>query len=157
MHQLMAATLDTVIAEIRAIQRRRARRTATAKRPRWPMIVLRTPKGWTGPKEVDGKQDRRHLALAPGAVRRHGSKPEHLKLLEDWMKSYRPEELFDASGTLQAGARGARADRRRGAWAPIRTPTAALLLQATCDMPDFRDYAVEVPQPGGGDRPRRRG
>src|SRR5881628_3718945 len=99
MHRLMAATLDTVVTEIHAIQDQ-ARRKKDAKRPRWPVIVLRTPKGWTGPKEVDGKK-------TEGSWRSHqvpfstlDEKSGHIKLLEAWMKSYKPEELFDATGKL---------------------------------------------------------
>ncbi|HEX2715329.1 MAG TPA: phosphoketolase family protein, partial [Candidatus Acidoferrales bacterium] len=99
MHQLMAGTLDAVLAEIQAIQRD-ARMNGYSRRPIWPMIILRTPKGWTGPKTVDGKQ-------VEGSFRSHQvpiadvpSNPQHLKMVEDWMRSYRPEELFDANGRL---------------------------------------------------------
>ena len=100
MHQLMAATLDEVVDEIHEIQRE-ARAGELQQRPSWPMIILKTPKGWTGPKEVDGLK-------TEGFWRSHQvpfsdmSRPEHLKLLEQWMKSYRPEELFDAEGALHA-------------------------------------------------------
>ena len=94
MHQLMAAPWTRPSTQIRAIQQAGAQRRHAPSVPRWPMIVLRSPKGWTGPKEVDGKKTEGILALAPGAVRRW-NKPEHLRLLEDWMRSYRPEELFD--------------------------------------------------------------
>ena len=98
MHQQMAATFDTALDEIAAIQKS-AREESVTERPQWPMIVLRSPKGWTGPKIVDGKQ-------VEGTFRAHQvpvesvAKPEHLKILEDWMRSYRAEELFDASGKL---------------------------------------------------------
>ena len=111
MHQKMAATLDAVVGEIRAIQKK-ARDTGKAERPRWPMIVLRTPKGWTGPKEIDGHK-------VEGSWRSHQvpfsdvrGNPANLKLLEDWLRSYQPEELFDADGRLRAGA--ARRWRPRG-------------------------------------------
>ena len=99
MHQAMAATLETAIAEIKEIQKE-ARSSGVAKRPMWPMIVLRSPKGWTGPKQVDGKKTedfwRSHQVPLSGM---HGN-PEHIKVLEDWLKSYKPEELFDDNGTL---------------------------------------------------------
>ena len=129
MHPSMAATLDQAVAEIKAIQEKaRSRRddgNGSPERPRWPIIILRTPKGWTGPKEVDGK-------ITEGSWRSHqvpmaemASKPGHIKLLEAWMKSYKPEELFDANGTAEAGAGRAGADRRPAGWEPIRMPTAA--------------------------------
>src|SRR5664280_377949 len=147
MHQSMAATLDEVSAEIAAIQRR-ARAEGHRERPRWPMIVLRTPKGWTGPAIVDGLP-------AEGSFRSHqvplsdlASKPEHLAQLEAWMRSYRPDELFDDGGALRAelAAMAPTGERRMGA-----NPHAngGLLLRAL-EMPDFRGYAVEVPQPGAG-------
>jgi xylulose-5-phosphate/fructose-6-phosphate phosphoketolase len=144
-HQAMAATLETVIAEIRAIQGD-ARAAGRAERPRWPMIILRTPKGWTGPKEVDGKKTegswRSHqVPLADMATR-----PEHVAQLERWMKSYRPEELFDERGTLmpELAALVPEGDRRMGA---NRHANGGLLLQ-DLEMPDFRDHAVAVPTPG---------
>ena len=145
MHQLMAATLDTVIGEIRAIQQR-ARAHGVTERPCWPMIILKTPKGWTGPKEVDGKP-------AEGSWRSHqvpfgelATQPSHIKLLEEWMRSYQPEELFDASGALKAelAALAPGGNRRMGA-----NPHAnggALLKDLR--LPDFRDYAVAVAAPG---------
>src|SRR6185436_184181 len=99
MHALMAATLDQIIDEIHQIQSD-ARARATSARPRWPMIVLRSPKGWTGPKSVDGKQTegsfRSHQVPLAGLA----ENPEHLALMEQWMKSYRPEELFDETGAF---------------------------------------------------------
>jgi xylulose-5-phosphate/fructose-6-phosphate phosphoketolase len=171
MHQRMAATLDAVIGEIRTIQKR-AREgdasitaqgatepvapaqqrggtlcasTTTLLRPRWPMVILKTPKGWTGPKEVDGQK-------TEGSWRSHQvpfgelTKPEHLRLLEQWMQSYRPEELFDNHGALnpelaELAPQGA---RRMGA-----NPHAnGGLLLKDLRLPDFRDYAVALPQPG---------
>jgi xylulose-5-phosphate/fructose-6-phosphate phosphoketolase len=145
MHQQMAQTLDTVLDEIRQLQQD-ARQRGNTVRPRWPMIVLRSPKGWTGPRQVDGLPVegtwRSHQVPLTDFVK----KPEHVKLLEKWMKSYRPEELFDANGTLVPELRALppKGDRRMGA-----NPHAngGLLLKAL-RMPDFRDYRVEVPQPG---------
>ncbi|HXG10459.1 MAG TPA: phosphoketolase family protein [Gemmataceae bacterium] len=144
-HQQMAAALDQVIAEIKRIQTD-ARQNGFTKRPRWPMIVLATPKGWTGPKEVDGKP-------VEGSWRSHqvplaelASNPKHLKMLEDWMKSYRPEELFDESGRLrpELAELAPKGNRRMGA-----NPHAnGGLLLRDLKMPDFRDYAVAVPKPG---------
>jgi xylulose-5-phosphate/fructose-6-phosphate phosphoketolase len=148
MHQLMAETLDDVITEIRRIQSA-ARKQDRAERPRWPMIVLRTPKGWTGPKEVDGKK-------TEGSWRSHQvpmgdmqSNPQHVRLLEEWMKSYRPEELFDSDGQVrpEISTLAPAGSRRMGA-----NPNAngGLLLQELV-LPDFRNYGVEVSSPGGAD------
>jgi xylulose-5-phosphate/fructose-6-phosphate phosphoketolase len=144
MHELMTATLDQVVARIREIQEH-ARRHDDATRPRWPMIVLRTPKGWTGPKEVDGKR-------AEGSFRSHqvpladlGSNPRHLAQLEEWMRSYRPDELFTDEGALrpELAALAPAGDRRMSA-----NPHAngGLLLRGL-ELPDFRDYAVLVDKP----------
>ena len=144
MHQLMASTLDTVMAEIREIQRK-ARAGEANERPLWPMIVLRSPKGWTGPKEVDGKKTEgswRSHQVPFGAM----EKPGHVKLLEDWMRSYRPEELFDSNGKLipELAALAPRGERRMGA-----NPHAnGGKLLHDLRMPDFRDYQVDVPAPG---------
>ena len=144
MHQLMAATLDTIIAEIKTIQQQ-ARAKGFTTRPQWPMIILRTPKGWTGPKTVDGKR-------VEGTFRAHQvpmgdmDKPDHIKILERWMKSYRPEELFDKSGRLRAelAELAPKGERRMGA-----NPHAnGGILLRDLRMPDFCDYAVKVPQPG---------
>src|SRR5216117_3396025 len=116
MHQAMAATLDEVVAEIRAIQQR-ARADGDTSRPRWPMIVLRTPKGWTGPAEVDG-------VPVEGTWRSHqvplaalAQRPDHLRMLESWLRSYRPDELFDETGALRAdiAALAPQGERRMGA------------------------------------------
>jgi xylulose-5-phosphate/fructose-6-phosphate phosphoketolase len=145
MHQLMAHTLDTVLAEILAIQQE-ARAANTVKRPIWPMIVMRTPKGWTGPKEVDGKPVEGTWRAHQVPVTDFAKKPEHLKILDDWMKSYRPEELFDVKGKLipELAKLAPRGDRRMGA-----NPHAngGLLLRDLV-MPDFRQYAVGVTKPG---------
>jgi xylulose-5-phosphate/fructose-6-phosphate phosphoketolase len=144
MHERMAAALDEVIGEIRAIQGR-ARAGGPVERPRWPMIVLVTPKGWTGPKEVDGEP-------AEGTWRSHqvplaglADNPEHLRALEQWMRSYRPEELFDTDGALrpELAALAPEGDCRMGA-----SPHAnGGLLLRDLELPDFRDYAVDVPAP----------
>jgi len=145
MHQLMAATMDAIIGEIKAIQDD-ARTTGIAKRPRWPMIILQTPKGWTGPKEVDGKRTegswRSHQVPLTGMA----ANPDHVKLLEKWMKSYKPEELFDDTGKLipELQELPPKGQRRMGA-----NPHAnGGILMKSLKMPDFRDYAVEVPEPG---------
>ncbi|WP_417550164.1 phosphoketolase [Methylophaga sp.] len=145
MHQLMAATLDKAMEQIRHIQND-AREHGVHLRPRWPMIILRSPKGWTGPEEVDGKK-------TEGTFRSHQvpmgdmDKEGHLEILNKWMQSYRPEELFDDSGKLKAelAALAPEDDRRMGA-----NPHAngGQLLQDLV-LPDFRDYAVEVKKPGG--------
>jgi xylulose-5-phosphate/fructose-6-phosphate phosphoketolase len=143
-HQRMATVLETVIAEIREIKRRAAH--GVTERPAWPMIVLRTPKGWTGPKRVDGKK-------SEGTWRSHQvpladirTNPEHLTALEQWLKSYRPEELFDAHGTLEASisSLAPKGDRRMGA-----NPHAnGGRLLKELRLPDFRAYAVDVVKPG---------
>jgi xylulose-5-phosphate/fructose-6-phosphate phosphoketolase len=145
MHQQMAATLDAVVAEIGEIQRA-ARSGGATERPRWPIIVLRSPKGWTGPKEVDGlpsENSWRSHQVPFGEVR---TNPGHLALLEKWLRSYRPEELFDADGALvpELAELPPRSYRRMSA-----NPHAngGLLLRDLA-LPDFRDYAVDVPAPG---------
>jgi xylulose-5-phosphate/fructose-6-phosphate phosphoketolase len=145
MHQLMAATLDTAIAEIKVIQND-ARTNGYTKRPQWPMIILRSPKGWTGPKEVDGKKTEDYWRSHQVPMSEMAGKPENVKLLEDWMKSYKPEELFDENGTLipELAELAPKGDRRMGA-----NPHAnGGVLLKDLKMPDFRDYAVEVSKPG---------
>jgi len=146
MHQLMASTLDKVIAEIKSIQAE-ARKNPDAPRPQWPVIILRSPKGWTGPKIVDGLQ-------IEGTFRSHQvpvtdlNIPGHLKILEQWMQSYKPEELFDKNGKLipELAALAPSGNRRMGA-----NPHAnGGLLLKDLKMPDFRQYAVKVTQPGSG-------
>src|SRR5947199_4103205 len=141
MHQLMAATLDNVIEKIRVIQLQARSSNGSSKLPSWPMIVLRSPKGWTGPKFVDGKP-------VEGTWRAHQvpvtdlEKPEHLKILEDWMRNYQPEELFDHNGKLipELADLAPSGDRRMGA-----NPHAnGGLLRKALIMPDFRKYAVPV-------------
>ncbi|WP_308873550.1 phosphoketolase family protein [Thiothrix subterranea] len=123
MHAAMAATLDTVTAQIKAIQQA-ARVDGDLTRPRWPMIVLVSPKGWTGPKVVDGVPIEGTFRAHQVPLSNPVAHPEHLKLLEDWLKSYRPEELFDKHGRLQPEL-AELAPRVNGAWAQIPTPTAA--------------------------------
>ena len=144
MHELMAATLETVFGEIRQIQED-ARRRGVTHRPTWPMIVLRTPKGWTCPKEIDGKR-------VEGYWRAHQvpmgdmEKPEHVRILESWMKSYQPDKLFDEHGRLapELAALPPTGTRRMSA-----NPHAnGGVLLHDLRMPDFRQYAVDVPSPG---------
>jgi xylulose-5-phosphate/fructose-6-phosphate phosphoketolase len=145
MHQKMAATLDAVVAEIRAIQDG-ARGGNNFSRPRWPMVVLRTPKGWTGPKEVDGLKTEGYWRSHQVPFAELATKPGHLRLLEEWMKSYRPDELFDENGTLrpELAALAPEGERRMGA-----NPHAnGGMLLRNLKMPDFQQYAVAVPQPG---------
>ncbi|WFF03678.1 phosphoketolase family protein [Micromonospora sp. WMMD964] len=144
-HRALAATMDRALDEIAEIQRR-ARSQGVVERPRWPMIVLRTPKGWTGPREVDGAQVEGtfHAHQVPLAGVRDN--PAHLAELERWLRSYRPEELFDATGAPVDELRTLppRGDRRMSA-NPV-TNGGVVLRDLT--LPDFRDYAVEVPEPG---------
>jgi xylulose-5-phosphate/fructose-6-phosphate phosphoketolase len=145
MHQLMAAALDTVVAEIQRIQRD-ARANGFSERPRWPMIILRSPKGWTGPQVVDGKPVEGTFRAHQVPVAELATKPKHLKILEQWMKSYRPEELFDVNGRLmpELAELAPKGERRMGA-----NPHAnGGMLLRDLRMPDFREYAVKVPQPG---------
>jgi xylulose-5-phosphate/fructose-6-phosphate phosphoketolase len=113
MHQLMAAALDAVLEDIRRIKAR-ARRGGAHARPIWPMIVLRTPKGWTCPKEIDGKKCRGLLAFAPSPDGRHGQAVAHHSILEKWMKSYKPEELFDENGRSSPNSANWRRRERDG-------------------------------------------
>jgi len=145
MHQLMAATLDTIVADIQHIQRD-ARKNGFRKRPRWPMIILRSPKGWTGPGVVDGKAVEGTFRAHQVPIAQLATKPRHLKILERWMKSYRPQELFDKNGRLLAelAELAPKGERRMGA-----NPHAnGGLLLRDLKMPDFRDYAVKVAKPG---------
>ncbi len=146
MHQAMAETLDAVVGEIKAIQQE-ARSQGKAVRPKWPMIVLRSPKGWTGPSEVDGKQVEGTWRSHQVPLAQLADNPDHVKRLEQWMKSYKPEELFDKEGRLipKLAALAPQGDRRMGA-----NPHAnGGVLMKQLRMPDFREYAVEVPEPGG--------
>ena len=144
MHELMAQTLETVIAEIHDLQRD-ARSQKSTQRPRWPMIILRSPKGWTGPQEIDGKKTEGFWRSHQVPLAELATKPEHIRILERWMKSYRPEELFDATGKFkpELAALAPSGSRRMGA-----NPHAnGGLLLKPLQMPDFRAYAVEVTQP----------
>ena len=144
MHQAMAATLEHCVLEIRKIQEQ-ARSTGKAVRPRWPMIILRSPKGWTAPRKVDGH-------YLEGFWRAHqvpldiGDNESHLKVLEDWMRGYEPEKLFDENGRLipELKALAPKGTRRMSA-NPIANGG---LVRKPLDMPDFRDSAVDVKKPG---------
>ena len=145
MHEAMAATLDTVVEQIQKIQQD-ARANGNLARPRWPMIVLNSPKGWTGPKVVDGLQIEGTFRAHQVPLSDPATHPEHLKLLEDWLSSYRPEELFDEQGRLkpELAELAPRGERRMGA-----NPHAnGGILLRDLRMPDFRDYAADVPSPG---------
>jgi len=147
MHQLMAATLERCILEIRSIQES-ARRVgeANAERPRWPMIILRTPKGWTAPKELDGERIEGFWRAHQVPIADVPANAEHLKILEKWLRSYRPEELFSETGALAAELKAlAPTGNRRISANPHANGG---LLRVPLRMPDFRQYAVEVARPG---------
>ena len=145
MHQRMASVLEKAIVEIRQIQNH-ARNKNNADRPRWPMIVLQSPKGWTGPKEVNGVKNEGTFRSHQIPIIINSEQSDHLPLLEEWMKSYKPEELFDENGTLlpELAELAPAGNRRMGS-----NPQAngGLLLQ-DLNMPDFRKYEVKVPLPG---------
>jgi len=152
MHQDMAAALDDAIAAIRSVQRR-ARENAITGRPgadrvsiRWPMIVLRSPKGWTGPAVVDGLPVEGTWRAHQVPLAEVRTNPQHLRQLEEWMRSYRPEELFDADGRPREGLLGLVPDGDRRLGANPHANGGVLLRDLV--MPDFRDYAVPVPSPG---------
>ncbi|NTU41897.1 MAG: phosphoketolase family protein [Nitrospirales bacterium] len=145
LHHLMAAALDRALEEIRGIQAE-VRSRGFVKRPAWPMIILRTPKGWTGPKKVDGLPMEGTFRAHQVPLSEIATKPGHLAMLEQWMKSYRPEELFDEKGRFlpELAELAPKGERRMGA-----NPHAnGGILLRKLRMPDFRDYAVAVPQPG---------
>jgi len=147
MHRSMAATLDATFDEIAGIQAS-WRKGGFPERPAWPMIVLRTPKGWTGPKEVDGQQTEGSWRSHQVPIADLATRPGHLELLGNWMRSYRPEELFDDKGSFRSelGELAPKGDRRMGA-----NPYAnGGLLLRELHMPDFRQYAIEVEKPGTG-------
>ncbi len=144
-HQLLAATLDAIVAEIKQIQTE-ARTNGFKTRPQWPMIIFRTPKGWTGPKEVDGLPVEGTWRAHQVPLAELATKPGHLEMLEQWMRSYRAEELFDEKGNLIAelAELAPNGEQRMGA-----NPHAnGGILLRDLKMPDFRDYAVDVPHPG---------
>lgn len=145
MHELMAKTLDEVIEKIKAIQKQ-ARENKNTTRQLWPMIVLRTPKGWTGPKEVDGKQIEGSFRAHQVPIIISENSKENVKLLEDWMKSYHPEELFDENGTLRPELKALvpTGDKRMGS---NKHANGGILLR-DIKLPDFRKYAVQVEKPG---------
>ena len=146
MHEAMAAALDRVIGEIKEIQSKARASPATADRPIWPMIVLVSPKGWTGPKMIDGKRIEGSYRSHQVPITDPAKNPQHLKQLEDWLRSYRPAELFDGNGRLNAelAALAPKGARRMGA-----NPNAnGGMLLRDLRMPDFQNYAVDVPQPG---------
>jgi xylulose-5-phosphate/fructose-6-phosphate phosphoketolase len=144
-HQFMAATLDHAIAEIQSIQQR-ARTENNLQRPRWPMIILRTPKGWTCPKEIDGLRLEGYWRAHQVPFAQLAEKPEHIRILQQWMKSYHPEELFDENGCLRAdvAALAPLNERRMGS-----NPhgNGGLLLH-DLKLPDYRQYTVDVAAPG---------
>ncbi len=145
MHPLMAETLETIVLDIKAIQDN-ARNKNDSTRPIWPMLVLETPKGWTGPKEVDGKKTEGTWRSHQVPLEDLGTKPEHLALLETWLKSYKPDELFDSNGHLVANLCNLAPSglKRMGS-----NPHAnGGLLLKDLRLPDFQDYAVDVPKPG---------
>ena len=147
MHQEMAATLERCVLEIRSIQEK-ARKSGKADRPRWPMIILRSPKGWTGPKEVDGHKVEDFWRAHQVPIL-EVKKPEHLRQLEDWLRSYKPEELFDESGRLIAELRELPPE---GARRMSANPHAnGGILRQPLRLPDFRNYAVAVEKPGTTD------
>jgi xylulose-5-phosphate/fructose-6-phosphate phosphoketolase len=146
MHQAMAATLEHCIREIRRIQQEARKSGSEVKRPRWPMVILRSPKGWTGPKEVDGHKVEGFWRAHQVPMAEMHENPSHLALLEEWLRSYRPQELFDDSGRLLRELRelAPHGERRMGA-----NPHAnGGALRKTLRLPEFRDYAVKVEKPG---------
>jgi xylulose-5-phosphate/fructose-6-phosphate phosphoketolase len=147
MHRLMADALDVALTSIRSIQHNAREGRASGNRPIWPLIVLRSPKGWTGPKEVDGLKVEGFWRAHQVPIADPRTNAAHLKLLENWMKSYEPDKLFDPSGRLipELQALSPRGERRMGA-----NPHAnGGLLKRELKLPDFRAYAVEVTSPGG--------
>ena len=146
MHQAMAATLEHCVREIRRIQQEARKSGSDVKRPKWPMVILRSPKGWTGPKEVDGHKVEGFWRAHQVPMAEMHEKPSHLALLDEWLRSYRPEELFDQTGRLLPDLRelAPKGERRMGA-----NPHAnGGLLRKALKLPDFRDYAVSVAKPG---------
>jgi xylulose-5-phosphate/fructose-6-phosphate phosphoketolase len=145
MHEAMAGALDTAVTEIKRVQHE-ARAAGCLLRPRWPMIVLNSPKGWTGPKWIDGQQIEGTFRAHQVPLSDPATHPEHLKLLEDWLRSYRPEELFDARGRLHADLAALAPTGARRMGANPHANGGALLRDLR--LPDFRTYAAAVPAPG---------
>jgi xylulose-5-phosphate/fructose-6-phosphate phosphoketolase len=146
MHQALAATLEHCVLEIRRIQQEARKGGSEVKRPRWPVVILRSLKGWTGPKEVDGHKVEGFWRAHQVPLAELHEKPGHLAMLQDWLKSYRPQELFDADGRLvpELRALAPKGVRRMGA-----NPHAnGGLMRRALKMPDFRDYQVTVEEPG---------
>ncbi len=145
MHQKMAEAMDIIISKIKTIWHE-ARIKGIATRPRWPMIILRSPKGWTGPKEVDGLKTEGHWRSHQVPLSELDKKPEHITILENWMKSYKPEELFDAHGKLlpELASLAPKGKKRMGA--NSHTNGGALLKPLS--LPDFKNYAVDVKEHG---------
>jgi xylulose-5-phosphate/fructose-6-phosphate phosphoketolase len=145
MHPKMASAVEACVQQIRSIQQE-ARSSGRAERPRWPMIILRTPKGWTGPKQVDGHRVEGFWRAHQVPVLDVQTNPEHLQIVEGWMRSYKPEELFDKDGRLTAELQELppRGERRMSA-----NPHAnGGKLRKPLNLPDFRDYAVPIDSPG---------
>ncbi len=145
MHQKMAETMDVIISKIKTIWHE-ARIKGIAIRPRWPMIILRSPKGWTGPKEVDGLKTEGHWRSHQVPLSELDKKPDHITILENWMKSYKPEELFDAHGKLlpELASLAPKGEKRMGA--NPHTNGGALL--TSLNLPNFKNYAVDVKKHG---------
>ena len=145
MHELMAATLDEVIGDIQRIKAD-ARSNGFSGRPRWPMIILRSPKGWTCPKEIDGKRTEDYWRAHQVPMGQMHGNPAHVRILEEWMRSYRPAELFDEGGRLRPKF-AELAPRGRQRMSDNPHANGGLLLR-DLRLPDFRDYAVSPPTPG---------
>ena len=148
MHRLMARTMEKCLSEIRAIQRK-ARESDRPERGRWPMIVLRTPKGWTAPKELDGHKIEGSFRAHQVPILDAATNPAHLKILEEWFRSYRPQDHFDKNGALRPELRelAPKGERRMSA-----NPVAnGGLVRTPLRLPDFRNYQVPVPHPGGSE------
>jgi len=144
-HQQLAATMEAIVDEISTIWRR-AREHQDPSRPRWPMLILRTPKGWTGPKEVDGLPVEGTFRAHQVPIAEVRENPEHLRLLEEWLRSYRPQELFDGEGRLidELAQLAPKGDRRMSA----NPRSNGGLLVRDLNLPDFRQYGAAVPGPG---------
>ncbi len=145
MHQKAAAVFDTIFDRIAAIQKA-AREGGSTERPAWPMLIMRTPKGWTGPKEVDGKPVENTWRAHQVPFSELREKPDHLRLLEDWMRSYKPEELFDEKGAFREELADIAPKGRlpHGHECPRQWRPAA---GSRCKVPNFRDFAVKVEAP----------